>query len=81
MGIVIDKIVGELFHNHALELVTSDPVSAKNGSQIFNTTDNTLKMYYDGVWYTLHTLSVDKLLLETGDFILLETGDRILLES
>lgn len=83
MGVVFDKLLGEaLLHEHPLNVVTSDPSSAKDGATILNTADSTIKVFYDGTWYTLHTLTIpDSILLESGDFALLESGSKVLKEG
>jgi len=66
---------------NTIEKVTVDPAIGGDMDLIFNTVDKKLKMYYDGTWYVLNTLTIpDNFILETGDNILLENGDRILLE-
>lgn len=57
MGFVFDALKGNMFHDHPVELVTSDPASAEEGARIINTTDHGYKVYYGGVWQTLHTLT------------------------
>lgn len=61
-----------------LTVVASDPASSTNGAMILNTTDNKVKIWYDDVWQTLHTLSVTLFLCqENGDLLLQENGDKI----
>ena len=82
MAFVIDKLKGGMIHEHAIRNVTSDPATAKDGATILNTADSTIKVFYDGTWYTLHTLSIpDNILLEGLDFVLLESGDKVLKEG
>lgn len=57
MAYVFDYIKGDLFHEHPIKQVSSDPASAKEGSLIINTSDNGMKVYYGGTWQTLHTLT------------------------
>lgn len=65
-----------------IEKVSSDPSVGGSLDMIFNTSDNTIKIFYDEVWHTLHTLTLPvRLLLETGDILLLEDGSEVLLES
>ncbi len=40
-----------------VQLVTSDPASATEGTLIVNTTTNEMKIYYGGTWQVLHTLT------------------------
>lgn len=82
MGIVIDKILGEvLFHSH-VKSGSSNPASGSDGDWFLNTTNHTLLFWYDNQWQTLHSFSVpDNILMESGDYILMESGDKILLES
>lgn len=42
----------------AIPTGASDPSSASNGDLFINTTDAGYKVYYDGTWQTLHTLTV-----------------------
>lgn len=57
MGYVYDYLKGDLFHEHAIKHVSSDPASAKTGSLIINTSTNEMKVYYGGTWQVLHTLT------------------------
>lgn len=77
MPYVVDKFVGDLFHEHPIKQVTSDPASAKEGSLIINATDDGMKVYYNGSWQLLHTLDPYALLLEDGFYILLEDGFKL----
>lgn len=81
MSVVFDKLLEEpLLHRH-MKIVSSEPVSAAQLDQIYITTTHEIKMYYDGNWYLLHTLTVpDKILLESGDYLLLENGSKFLME-
>ncbi len=85
MPYVFDKFVGDLFHEHPIKQVTSDPASAKEGSLIINTADNGMKVYYGGTWQTLHTLTPAAalfLLLEDGfDFLQEDGSSKLQLES
>jgi len=68
--------------NENIKAVASDPASGKDLEMIFNTTTNQLKIFYQYVWYTIHTLTIPgKLLLEDGDCLLSEIGEYISLES
>lgn len=65
-----------------LEPVETDPSSPAEGEMAFNSTDKAVKIYYDGVWYTLHTLGIpDEILLESGEVILLESDSKVLTEG
>jgi len=85
MGYVFDGFKGDLFHEHPIKQVTSDPASAKEGSLIINTSTNIMKIYYGGTWQDLHTLigfPVTFLLLEDGFNFLQEDGSsKLQLES
>lgn len=78
MGFVFDPLQGESFHEHPVRRVSANPASAKEGSLIINTTDGGMKIFYGGVWQTLHTLTSAALtffLQEDGtSFFLLEDG-------
>jgi len=76
MGYVSDGFKGDLFHEHPIKQVTSDPASAKEGSLIINTSTNIMKVYYGGAWQTLHSLGAD-----TPYFFLLEDGFNFLQED
>jgi len=67
---------------NTIEKVVSDPASGNDMDLIYNTTTSQLKIFYQSVWYTLHTLTIPgKLLLEDGDYLLSEIGEYISLES
>lgn len=63
--------------------VASDPDTGNTGDIILNTTSNQVKMWLNGIWEVLHTISVEdyNILLESGDNLLLESGDIALLEG
>lgn len=68
--------------NENIKAVASDPASGKDLEMIFNTATSQLKIFYQSVWYTLHTLTIPgNLLLEDGDYLLSEIGEYISLES
>lgn len=60
----------------AIPTGASDPASASDGDLFINTTDDGMKVYYGGVWQTLHTLTA-----ATPSFLLLEDGFSLLLED
>ena len=67
---------------NTIEKVGSDPASGSEFDLIFNTTDNSMKIYYDSTWHILKTLTIpDRLLLESGFIIDLENGDELLAET
>jgi len=67
---------------NTIEKVVSDPASGKDLDMIFNTATSQLKIFYQSVWYTIHTLTIPgNLLLEDGDYLLSEIGEYISLES
>ena len=69
-------------NDDTLEPVAADPASASDGEMIFNDTDKAIKIYYDGSWYTLHTLAIpDQIILEGGDVVLVESGSKVLTEG
>lgn len=72
----VDNLKGKI------EIVTSDPETADEGTMILNSTSDTIKIMYLEEWRILHTISITYsfILLETGDYILLETGDKIIKE-
>lgn len=76
MPYVRDKFVGNLFHEHPIKQVSSDPASAKDGSMIVNTVTNEMKVYYGGVWQVLHTLTAS-----SPSFYLLEDGTSFFLQE
>lgn len=76
MGYVNDAFVGDLFHEHPIKQVTSDPASAKEGSLIVNTSTNEMKIYYSGSWQVLHTLTAAAL-----SFFLQEDGSSFFLQE
>jgi len=81
MGVVIDKILGEpLLHEHPVRLVSSDPATAKEGTQIFNTSDNALKIYYGGYWWTITDISSFVIEDETGQALRTEDNKVLLVE-
>jgi hypothetical protein len=63
--------------------VNANPASGANGETILNRATNEVKVWYDGVWQTLHTLTVyvDYLLLQDGGKMFQEDGSGILLEG
>ena len=63
--------------------VGSDPASGANGETILNTVTNQIKVWYDGGWEILHTLTVtlNYLLQEDGAKLFQEDGSGILLEG
>lgn len=68
MGIVVDKILGEvLFHDHPLTLVTSDPSNGKTGQMILNTSDNGIKVFYGNQWQTIYTLTPEQININEGE--------------
>ena len=64
-----------------VEILTADPASPEEGRLIINSITNTMKLFYNGSWQTLHSFGDSFLLQEIGDNILLETGDNIILEA
>lgn len=81
MGIVIDKILGApLLHEHPVRLVSSDPATAKEGTQIFNTSDNQLKIFYGGYWWSMLDISSFMILDETGQALRTEDNKVLLVE-
>lgn len=84
MGVVFDKIQGEVFlHDHPVKSGSSTPASAKTGTMFLNTATGVLAIYFQDAWHTLYTLitTVSNLLLESGDAMLLESGDNLILEG
>jgi len=81
MGVVIDKILAQpLLHEHPVRLVSSDPTTAKEGTQIINTTDNHLKIYFLGNWWTIYDFTTFMLLDETGAPLYDENNVNLLIE-
>jgi len=73
----------DLVNTQNIPTYSTAPSNPLNGQMYIDSTTDSLMMYYDGNWNTLHNLvpGVDYyLLLETGNNILLETGDKIILE-
>lgn len=76
MGFVFDALKGNMFHEHPIEQVSSDPASAEEGSLIINTVTNEMKVYYAGAWQVLHTLTA-----ASPSFYLLEDGTSFFLQE
>jgi hypothetical protein len=81
MSIVIDKILGQpLSHDHPVKLVVTDPTTAKEGTQIFNTSDNSLKIYYGGYWWPITDISPFVIQDESGQALRTENNNVLLVE-
>lgn len=81
MGVVIDKILGEpLLHEHPVRLVSSDPATAKEGTQIYNTSEQTLKIFYGGYWWAISDFSSFMIQDETGQALRTEDNKVLLVE-
>jgi len=63
--------------------LASAPGNPSDGWMYINSGNDTMYVYYDGTWQSIHTLTpatAEFLLLESGDAVLLESGDKVVLE-
>lgn len=62
-------------------LVATLPLTASDGTIVFQTTDLMLYVWYSGAWHAQSGIAVDGVMLsETGDYFTTEAGDYLATE-
>jgi acyl-CoA synthetase (AMP-forming)/AMP-acid ligase II len=81
VSVRFDVLMGDIRERDMAIVQTgaSEPSTPSEGELFINTGSNVMKVYYNGIWETLHTFASSFLLMETGFDILLESSDKIIL--